>query len=213
MARRKAPDYEVIRQLFFNEGMSLRDIAQRYDTAHTSVYRYARKGAKQNGDAWPFKRKPWPQYQRVKFEYQQGKSWQQLADSYGLNMYGLREHMKKRAKKIGDEWPFRHRISTGGHDLIVIIGIAEEIREYTDKYGWSHETIAKESGVSRSYISRLVNGHNGSGSKSHNPRMSRAHAEKITAGLDRLEKAHNRKNGAAHARSVRMARIEERKAS
>lgn len=214
MTRRKAPTYEVIRQLFFDEGLSLRDIAKRYDTVHTSVYRYARRGAKEHGHTWPFKRKPWPQYTKVKFEYEQGKSWQQLADQYGFNIYGLREHMKGRAKKLGDPWPFRDRISTGGHDLIVTVGITGELRDYIEKYGWKHEEIAKEAGVSRSYISRLVSGgQNGSGHKSKNPRISRVHATRIVEALVRMEKAHNKRRGVTIAQQTRLANLAEKKAS
>lgn len=204
------PPYDAIRSHFFNDGMSMREIAKKYGTAHTAIYRNAAKGAKQREHEWPFVRQPWPNYHRLKGEYLLGATWEELATKYSCNVHGLHDHMRRTARKIGDPWPFRKRISQGGADLITTVGIAAEINEFREKYRVTYKDLAEAAGVSPSYLSRVAGRRrNGSGELVKDPKMDRAKATQILEGMDKIRP----KLMAANALNARRERIKQRKAA
>jgi len=155
----------------------------------TSIVRKARHGAKQRGDAWPFKRHRWPNYFVARSEYERGMSWEKIAAKHGVSMYGLRKRMQTVAEKQGHPWPFRQRDKGGGRDLVTTIGVAGEIREFRARTGMTFTELAELTGLTRSYLCRVATGdRNGTGKKSIKPMMDRACAEKIIAAFDRYDR-------------------------
>lgn len=51
--RRKLPPYELLKQLYVKEGLTLSEIAARYDVSRSCVLDTIRRRAKAHGDPWP----------------------------------------------------------------------------------------------------------------------------------------------------------------
>lgn len=111
--------------------------------------------------------------------YVQGKSYRALAEQYKTEASTIRNRLKRWCEENDRQFPPRTTYQKQNKDTVKSDLIIQEVIDVAREYRISQKELAGICGVSPNYLHQMMCG--------HKPRIARKYAEKIQAGIEKIE--------------------------